>query len=52
MGIGSTQYIALKNNRKGLGFELKKSYYNQAVANCRSAVKQKKIRTLEDEEGG
>lgn len=49
MGIGSTQYIALKNNRKGLGFELKKSYYSQAVLNCKNAVKQKKQRTIFEE---
>lgn len=50
MGIGSTQYVALKNDRKGLGFELKKSYFQQAVLNCRSAVKQKKQGNLFSEE--
>ena len=37
-GIGSTQYMALKLGRRGLGSELKTSYYNQAVLNCESAL--------------
>lgn len=36
-GIGSTGYIAIKNGRKFVGFELKESYYNQAVANLKNA---------------
>lgn len=36
-GIGSTQYVALKNGRKGLGSELKESYFKQAVLNCKAA---------------
>jgi hypothetical protein len=38
MGIGSEVYQALKMNRIGVGFELKESYFNQAVKNCQSAV--------------
>lgn len=38
MGIGSEVYQALKMNRKGIGFELKESYFNQAVKNCTAAV--------------
>lgn len=33
MGIGSTQYIALKMKRRTIGIELKKEYYNQAEKN-------------------
>lgn len=36
-GIGSTQYVAIKNGRKGLGSELKESYFRQAVLNCKAA---------------
>lgn len=38
MGIGSEVYQAVKMNRKGIGFELKESYFNQAVKNCTAAV--------------
>lgn len=37
-GIGSTQYMALKMGRRGIGSELKESYYKQAVLNCESAL--------------
>ena len=36
LGIGSEIYQALKMGRRGVGIELKESYYNQAVANCRN----------------
>lgn len=36
MGIGSEVYCAVKNKRKGVGIELKKSYFNQAVRNLKS----------------
>lgn len=36
-GIGSTGYEAVKNGRRFLGFELKKSYYEQAVKNLKAA---------------
>lgn len=38
MGVGSEVYGAVINGRKGIGIELKESYYNQAVANLQSAV--------------
>lgn len=41
-GIGSEIYQAVKMNRRGLGFELKASYYNAAIKNCMSAVESKK----------
>lgn len=36
-GIGSEIYQALKMKRKGIGIELKASYFNQAVKNCINA---------------
>lgn len=36
MGIGSEVYEAIKLNRFGVGFELKDSYFNEAVNNCKS----------------
>lgn len=39
MGIGSEVYQALKMGRRGIGIELKESYYNQAVVNCENTEK-------------
>ena len=39
MGIGSEVYQSLKMGRRGIGIELKESYYNQAVINCENAEK-------------
>ncbi len=33
MGVGSEVYVAVKNGRKGIGIELKESYYRQAIKN-------------------
>lgn len=41
MGIGSEVYQAVKMGRKGIGFELKESYYQMAKKNIESAVKLK-----------
>lgn len=41
MGIGSEVYQAVKMNRKGIGFELKESYFDLAKANIKAAVMQK-----------
>lgn len=38
MGIGSEIYTAVKMNRKGLGIELKESYFDLAVRNVNSAI--------------
>lgn len=38
LGIGSEIYQALKMGRRGVGIELKESYFNQAVANCKGIV--------------
>lgn len=40
-GIGSELFQALKMNRNAIGFELKKSYFDVAVKNCKAAEKQK-----------
>lgn len=37
MGVGSEVYGAVMNNRKGVGIELKESYFNQAVKNLKKA---------------
>ena len=38
LGIGSEVYMALKNGRRGIGIELKPSYFQQSVKNCRNMV--------------
>jgi len=47
-GIGSEVYQAVKQGRIGIGIELKKSYYAQAVKNCLSAIEIKKEQTIFD----
>jgi DNA modification methylase len=46
LGIGSEAYQAVKMNRKAIGFELKQSYFTQAVSNLKKAVEMKKQLTL------
>lgn len=41
MGIGSEVYQAVKMERKGIGFELKESYFDLAKANLKAVVSQK-----------
>lgn len=41
MGIGSEVYQAVKMERKGIGFELKESYFNLAKKNLTRVVEQK-----------
>ena len=38
MGVGSEVYAAVRNGRKGIGAELKASYYHQAVQNVAAAL--------------
>lgn len=45
-GIGSEIYTAVKMGRRGVGIELKESYYIQAVANCKAAEMEKKQLTI------
>lgn len=40
MGVGSEVFGAVVNNRRGIGVELKTSYYNQAVKNVKMAFDQ------------
>ena len=46
LGIGSEIYQALEMGRKGIGIELKASYYAQAVKNCKSVIASEQL-TLE-----
>jgi DNA modification methylase len=41
MGIGSEVYQAVKMDRKGIGFELKESYFNLAKLNLQTLLLQK-----------
>jgi DNA modification methylase len=47
-GIGSTGYVALKNNRKYVGCELKQSYYESSIRNLNSAISERGAVTLFD----
>ena len=47
MGIGSEVFQAVKMERKGIGFELKESYFDLAKKNLRSIVKSKDQITLD-----
>lgn len=38
MGIGSEMYQAIIHSRKGIGIELKESYYKTAIKNCKKAI--------------
>lgn len=42
MGVGSEVYVAVKNGRRGVGVELKPSYFRQAVRNVRVAARKAK----------
>lgn len=46
MGIGSEVYQAVKMGRKGIGFELKESYFNLAKANVKTALAAKAQSTM------
>ena len=51
MGVGSEVYGAVKAGRKGIGIELKESYYKQAVRNLESlaVAEPEQIALIEDE---
>lgn len=51
-GIGSEVYTAVKMGRRGIGVELKDSYFRQAVINCRCAENSAEEPTLFDIIGG
>ena len=44
LGIGSEAYVALENGRRAIGIELKESYYNQAVKNCKMATQAQQLK--------
>lgn len=46
MGIGSEVFQSVKMNRKGIGFELKESYFEMAKKNMASCVQEKSQMTL------
>ena len=46
MGVGSEVYGAVVNGRRGIGVELKPSYYRQAVKNMKAAVESVKEELL------
>lgn len=49
MGVGSEVYGALINNRRGIGVELKKSFYNQAIKNINSVKNYKEEFSIFDD---
>jgi DNA modification methylase len=46
-GIGSTIYSAVKMKRKGIGFELKESYYNQTIKNMKNLERELKRKSFD-----
>jgi DNA modification methylase len=48
LGIGTEAYVAVKMGRRGIGAELKPSYFKQAVANLQAAEHQKDQPTIFD----
>lgn len=46
LGIGSEVYQSILLGRKGVGFELKDSYFNEAIKNCKSAESEVNQQTL------
>jgi hypothetical protein len=49
MGVGSEVYSAVANGRRGIGIELKPSYYRQAVKNVNRALSDQNIEQREFE---
>lgn len=47
-GIGSSVYQALLMHRRGIGVELKDSYYQQMVKNCENALLEQKKNKISD----
>lgn len=46
MGIGSEVFQSLQMNRRGLGFELKPSYFDVAKKNCAAAIEERLQTTM------
>jgi DNA methylase len=51
-GIGSEVYQAIRFGRRGVGIELKESYFRRAVINCQEAERLTRTLTLFDEVSG
>lgn len=47
VGLGSTNYVALRMDRRTIGIELKESYYNLTLSNCEKAMEEP---IIEDDE--
>ena len=43
LGIGSEAYVALQMGRRAIGSELKPSYFDLAVRNCREAISERQV---------
>lgn len=50
LGIGSEVFQSIKMNRFGIGFELKESYFNEAIKNCKYAEIERCQKSLFDEQ--
>lgn len=50
-GIASSNYMALRLDRRTIGIELKDSYYIQAVANCKMAMNEPIIDIFDEVDG-
>lgn len=46
MGIGSTAWVAIEQGRDAVGFELKESYFEQAVRNAEKALEKRKTESF------
>jgi len=46
MGVGSEVYVAVKNHRRAVGIELKRSYYKQAVLNVQSVMRKRDVKGI------
>ena len=50
LGIGSEAYVSIQEGRRAVGTELKPSYFNQAVANCKEAKGMDQVSIFDMEE--
>ena len=48
LGIGSEVYQSILLKRFGIGFELKESYFNEAIKNCKTAEVESNTKKLFD----
>jgi DNA modification methylase len=51
LGIGSEVYQSVLIKRKGIGFELKESYFNEAIKNCRRAAIESNMESFFEDAG-